>query len=215
MSNEIVTRQVTPPGTPAVQQTGEKNVYVNNNEGATVNVNINYAKREVSGSAAEMMTILGFSKQYYQLLVTTEEDVFENNIITVLSNRALNQYLAPPEIVERCGPLEPDGIDELKTFPAIICRENTEMYGVTDPKQMAVYGYIRRVKRVGKEIKIAFHPIAVFPQIKLCDKRAAIFFDLNMECAITDLNHSAWSVHRVNLFEAFEEAGIPNMPGPK
>lgn len=32
--------------------------------------------------------------------------------------------------------------------------------------------------------------------------------------AITDLNHSTWSVHKVNLFEAFAEADIPNMLRP-
>lgn len=62
------------------------------------------------------------------------------------------------------------------------------------------------------EHKIAFKPIAPIQQIKLCDKRNAIFFDLNMDCAVTDLNHSAWSVHKVNVFEAFKEADIPGMP---
>lgn len=99
-------------------------------------------------------------------------------------------------------------------MPAIICRENTEMHGVTDPNQMAVYGYITRVMKCGKEIKIAFKTIAPFFQTKLCDKKKSIYFDLNMDCAITDLNHSAWSVHRVNLFEAFEEVGLMNMPQP-
>ena len=37
---------------------------------------------------------------------------------------------------------------------------------------------------------------------------------IDMDCAITDLNHSAWSVHKVNLFEAFDEAGMTNMPRP-
>lgn len=88
------------------------------------------------------------------------------------------------------------------------------MNGVTDPNQMAVYGYITRVKKSGKNIKIAFKVIAPFFQIKLCDKRSALYFDFDMDCAITDLNHSARSAHKVNLFEAFEEADIPNMPGP-
>ena len=96
----------------------------------------------------------------------------------------------------------------------IICRENTELKGITDPNQMAVYAYIRRVQRVGRDIKIAFHPIMPLFQIKMCDKKNAIFFDLNMDCAITDLNHSAWSLHKVNLFEAFDEAGLTNMPRP-
>ena len=86
------------------------------------------------------------------------------------------------------------------------------MHGITESKQMAVYAYITRIKKSGKQIKIAFKTIAPFFQIKMCSERNSIYFDLDMDCAITDLNHSAWSVHKVNLFEAFEEAGIPNMP---
>lgn len=160
------------------------------------------------------MAVQSFSKEYYQLLVTCEENVFVDNIITVSANRALSQHLVPPEIFERCSSLSDEGIKELKTFPAIICRENTELKGVTDPNQMAVYGYIRRVMKVGKDIKIAFRPIMPLFQIKMCDKKNAIFFDLNMDCAITVLNRSAWSVHKVNLFEAFDEAGMTNMPRP-
>ena len=88
------------------------------------------------------------------------------------------------------------------------------MHGVTDPKQVAVYAYITRIKNSGKQIKIAFKTIALFRQIEMCNEKNAIYFDLNMDRAITDLNHSAWSVHKVNLFEAFKEAGIPNMPAP-
>jgi len=103
---------------------------------------------------------------------------------------------------------------ELNTFPAIICRENTEMKGTTDPNQCAVYGYITRVKKEGRNIKVAYHPLGFFPQSILCEKKNAVYFDLNMSCAVTDLNHSAWSVHKVNLFDAFKEAGITNLPMP-
>lgn len=214
MSNEVITQQVMPSELPTIQQNGEKNVNVNNQAGGIVNINVHLPQRDTSGSAEEMMAIQAFSKEYYQLLVTCEEDVFDNNVITVSANRALSQHLVPPEIFERCSALSEEGIKELKTFPAIICRENTELKGVTDPTQMAVYGYIRRVMKVGRDIKIAFRPIRPLLQKKLCDKKNAIFFDLNMDCAITDLNHSAWSVHKVNLFEAFDEAGMINMPRP-
>ena len=214
MNDEIITRQSMPLGTPTLQQNGEKNVNVNNQAGGIVNFNVTLPPPSTSGSAEEMMAIQNFSKEYYQLLVTCEEDVFVNNIITVATNRALTQYLVPPEILERCSSLSDEGIKELKTFPAIICRENTELKGVTDPNQMAVYGYIKRVMKVGRDIKIAFRPIMPLFQIKLCDKKTAIYFDLNMDCAVTDLNHSAWSVHKVNLFEAFDEAGMTNMPRP-
>ena len=142
------------------------------------------------------------------------EDVFINNIVTVTASRALSQHLVPPEILERCSSLSDAGVAELKTFPALICRENTELGGKTDPNQWAVYGYIRRVKKEGKNIKVAFQPISAINQQLLCVKKNAIYFDLNVDCAITDLNISAWSVHKVNLFEAFDEAGFTNLPRP-
>lgn len=103
---------------------------------------------------------------------------------------------------------------ELKTFSEIICGENTELKGATNPNQMAVYGYIKCVMKVDRDIKVAFRPIIPLFQIKMCEKKIAIYFDLNMECEVTDLNRSIWSVHKVNLFEAFDEAGMTNIPRP-
>ena len=77
-----------------------------------------------------------------------------------------------------------------------------------------MYASITCIKREGHDVKDAFHPIEPIPQKILCDKKNAIYFDLTMDCAVTTLNHSAWSVHRVNLFEAFDEAGIANVPRP-
>lgn len=182
---------------------------------STVNFNINLPSAQpVIGSAEQMIAIQSFSHEYYQLLVTCEEDVFTNNVITIINNRASNQYLVPPEILDRCSTLTDEGIKELKTFPAIICRENTELKGVTDPSQWAMYAYIKKVQVCGKEIKVAFQPIAPIQQQLLCTPRNSVFFDLNMDCAITDLNRSAWSVHKANLFDAFREAGITHVPMP-
>ena len=214
MSNEIIPRKAYPPETAGVTQNGDTNLHVTNQQGGVVNVNYNFPDKSGGGEAAKAMAIQSFSKQYYQLIVTLEDDVFINDVVTVSTNRALCERLVPPEIYERCSSLSDEGIEELKRIPAIICRENTQMNGITDPNQMAVYAYITRVKKSGKNIKIAFKTIAPFFQVKMCDKRNAVYFDLDMDCAITDLNHSAWSVHKVNLFEAFDEADIPNMPRP-
>ena len=162
MSNEIITQQIMPPGMLAVGQTGKNNVNVTNQQGGIVNFNYNIQQGAVIGSAEEMMAVHRFSKQYYQLLVTCEESVFKDNIVTVSADRALCQRLVPPEIFERCSGLTEDGIKELQTFPALICRENTELRGVTDPEQMGMYAYIRRVMKVGRDIKVAFQPIAPF-----------------------------------------------------
>ena len=215
MSNELSVKQNNLPSAPGTQQTGKNNVYVDNQSGGTVNFNYNINYPQMADSSAEMMiAIQSFSEEYYQLIVTCEEDVFSTGVVSVITNRALTKYNVPPEIFERCSTLTEEGIAELKRFPAIICQENTEMKGTTSPNQYCMYCYIQKVMVVGKNIKIAFKPIAPIQQIKLCDKRNAMFFGLNMDCAITDLNHSAWSVRRVNVFEAFKEAGIPGMPTP-
>ena len=214
MSNELTPNTAMPPVPGSVEQTGKTNINVTNQDGGVVNINYNFQNGSVANSAEQMMAVQAFSKEYYQLLVTCEEDVFKDNLVTVTASRALSQYLVPPEILERCSSLSDEGIKELKTFPAIICRENTEMKGTTDPNQCAVYGYITKVKKEGRNIKVAFHPIGSIRQSILCEKKYAIYFDLDMDCAITDLNHSAWSVHKANLFEAFKEAGITYLPTP-
>ena len=214
MNSNISLNQNNLPVASTTQQTGTNNVNVTNNSGGVVNFNITYPQVTPSNSAEMMMAIQSFSKEYYQLIVTCEEDVFANNMVTVPASRALTKYYVPAEIFERCSSLSDAGIEELKHIPAIICIENTEFKGVTNPTQWAMYAYIKKVRVAGKNIQIVFNPIAPIQQQKLCDKRNAVFFDLNMDCAITDLNHSAWSVHKTNLFEAFDEAGIPGMPRP-
>lgn len=214
MSNDLAVKQNTLQAAPTMQQTGTNNFNVTNQEGGTVNFNITYQQGTPGNSAEMMMAIQSFSKEYYQLIVTCEDDVFANNMVTIPVSRALTKYLVPSEIFERCSTLTEMGIEELKRFPAIICRENTELKGTTDPNQWAMFAYIKAVRVSGKNVKIVFNPIAPIQQLKLCDKRNAVFFDLNMDCAITDLNHSAWSVHKVNVFEAFDEAQIPGIPRP-
>lgn len=165
-------------------------------------------------SAAQMIALNNFSKEYYQLLVTCETDVFENNNATFPLDRVLSQRYVPEEILTRCSSLSEEGIAELKTFPAIVCMENTGFNGITDPNQTAIFAYITRVKMEGYQVRVAFQPIAPFHQKILCEQKYAIYFDLNMSCAITDLNRTAWSIHKVNLFEAFNESGLGYLPHP-
>ena len=214
MGNEIAVKKADAAITPTIQQTGNTNFNVTNENGGVVNFNITYPQATPGVSAEQLMAIQSFSKEYYQLIVTCEEDVFKDNIVTVPSGRALTKYLVPAEIFDRCSTLSEEGKAELMRFPAIICRENTEMRGVTDPNQWAMFAYIKLIRVAGKNIKIAFQPLVPIQQHKLCDKRNAVYLDLNMDCAITDLNHSAWSVHKVNVFEALDEAGIPGIPNP-
>ncbi len=88
----------------------------------------------MADSSAEILNaIQSFSEEYYQLIVTCEEDVFTTGLVSVSASRALAEYNVPPEIFDRCSALTDEGIAELKRFPAIICEEKTEMRGVTSP----------------------------------------------------------------------------------
>lgn len=216
MSNEIIKNTKIP--TNATQQTGENNVMVQNQDGGTVNINYNITTptpQLYSGNSAEQIAaIYSFSTDYYQLIVTADEKAFETNIITIPTNRALTKDRVPKEIYERCSELSESGIAELKKMPAIVCVENTKLKGETDPSQLAMYSYIKEVRVRSKEVKIMFCPIAPIQQQLFCNPKNAFYFDLNMECAITDLNQTAWSVRKVNVFKAFKQAGIKDIPMP-
>ena len=203
---------VLPENATYIGQNNARNFNINNSD---VTFNFTIQQPGTANSAAQMIAVQNFSKEYYQLLVTCEEDAFQNNYVTVSPERALSRRYVPPEILGRCSSLSEQGIAELKKFPALVCMENEELYGIAGQNHWAMYAYITCIKKEGHDVKVAFHPIEPIPQKILCDKKNAIYFDLTMDCAVTTLNHSAWSVHRVNLFEAFDEAGIANVPRPR
>ena len=146
MSKEIAIKQADLQAMPAMQQNGTNNVNVTNQNGGTVNFNYNINYPQTADASAEtMIAIQSFSKEYYQLIVTSEEDVFSTGVVSVISNRALTKYNVPPEIFERCSTLTDAGVAELKTFPAIICQENAELKGVTSPSQFCMLCYIQKI----------------------------------------------------------------------
>lgn len=181
---------------------------------SNVSFNIQAPQYTNPAAAETMIAVQRFSKEYYHLIVTTQEDAFQRNTILVSDTRCLLKGYVPEEIFSECSTLSETGINTLLTFPAIICMESKEPFGKPDPTQFALYAYIKKIKKVGKDIAVVFQPLGAFPQEKLYDKRNSVFFDLNMNCYVSDLNHSAWSVHKVNVFEAFSEAGITNLPTP-
>ena len=196
-----------------IERNNDKSLYVNGSNNFIINnstINAPINNNKPNNTAEKMIAIKHFSKEYYQLIVTDEEDILGNYIVTIPTNMALTQSLVPPEILSRCSTLTNEGIEELKTFPAIVCKENTDLHGRTSLTQEALYCYINSIKKVGKNIKIKFSYIESFKQAKLSENA----FGLKMDCDLTDLNRTAWSVHKVNLFDAFDEADIPNMPRP-
>ena len=213
MNNDLIIRQSDLPASPApaanVTQHGSDAVYIENNGGGTVNINQFISAGAVTGE--DLMAVQGFSKEYYQLIVTCE-DIMEANALTMPASRSLLASSVPPEIFERCSTLSPEGQEALKLIPAVICHENTGYNGATDEKQLALYARITKIKPAGKEIKIYYRPLDVIPQRHLIQNY--IDFGLNMSCAITDLNITAWSVRKLNLFEAFTDTGLTSLRMP-
>lgn len=212
MDNELLKNyngQITTSDISYTEQNGDHNLSVNNSGNGIINLNLISLSNENGKSYAESLIAVSlFSKEYYQLIVTCDEDIFINSVVSVNPSRALNSNGVPPEIKERCSSLSEKGIEELKRMPAIICVENKDYKGVTSSDQFAIYAYIKDIKKNGNNINLYFHTLGVFPQVKLCSKENAPYFDINVDCAITDLNISAWTVHKVNLFDAFEKASI-------
>lgn len=211
----------TPNGT-AVQQSGDKSLAVIAQPGSNIYINnppmgpsAAQPRIPAQPSARQLMDIASFSSDYYQLIVTTQKDVFDVNIVHMMTSRALGRGYVPDIIFETCSSLSPEGIAALKRMPAVICNENTDNNGKTDPSQMATYARVKDILPSHGIIDIVFEPIAVFPQEKMCEPLAAAYFGLTMNCCITTLNHTAWYVMQRNLFDAFREAGIEGMPGPE
>lgn len=174
----------------------------------SVTLNVNTSSHRKANDAEMMMAIQSFSHKYYQLLVTTDKEIFKDKVISFPVSRALVKGTVPPEIFDRCSSLEEEGIRELKTFPALVCIENRELDGKTSPDEVGFLCYIRKIQPGGRTIRIVFETISPVSHSVLCDKKNSVFFDLNMECGITSLNRTEWTVHKTDLFEAFDEAGV-------
>lgn len=200
MSNEL---QKASSVQPSVVQNAERSVYIENRDGGTVNLNYNCPQTSVTGEV--LMAIQSFSKDYYQLIVTGH-DIFTSNSIVVTTDRALTEGNVPQELLRTHSTLTDDAVERMLTLPAVICNENTHYYGHTDSQQKAIYAYVKKIKKCGKEIKIYFQPINFFAQHTL--NEYTIDFGINADCALTDLNKSRWYIKKVNLFEAFRDAHI-------
>ena len=186
-----------------VNQIGETNLHVDKNYGTIKLYDKIFESYKVTPE--DIVKLNSTSKEYYQLLVSEEEDLLKNCVITIPISNALHREIVPPEIYKRCSSLSNAAIDELKNFPAVICRKNTGYDGKTD-EQVASLAYILNVHRTDSYVKLNFKPVKFLSQLKLSQN--AVHFGLNMGCALTDLNRNEWSIHRVNLLKAISKTGI-------
>lgn len=190
------------------EQRGKNNVNIVNK--GTVNFNLRDSSVK-NHETEEMMAVQAFSQVYYQLLVT---DTLENNSAILPANRSLLYNMTPIEIYSTCSELSAKGKEKLKTFPAIICKKNTEYYGKTNFAQMALFCYLSDISVMENLIRVSFQPLAAFRQNEISKQNIASYFGINVDCMLTDLNLTGWYVHKINIFKAFAKAGISGIPHP-
>ena len=90
MSNELISPQAMLTAIPSVGQSGKNNVNVTNQNGGIVNINYNIHPEVPADSAEKMIAVQQFSKQYYQLFVTAEEDVIIKKIPSFVTGKKTN-----------------------------------------------------------------------------------------------------------------------------
>lgn len=142
---------------------------------------------------------------YYHLIVTGCE-IHGERFVDISKERGLKYRGTAKEILERCADLSTEAVDELKSYPAIICNENTQQCGVTDKNQLAILARVLRIRIGEKEYRIRYYPIATFSQSKL--NEFAVDFGLSSSGTLTTLNTSHWCVKKNNLRDIFEDTGI-------
>lgn len=92
MSKEIAIKQADLQAMAGDAENGTNNVNVTNQNGGTVNFNYNINYPQTADASAEtMIAIQSFSKEYYQLIVTSEEDVFSTGVVSVISNSSFDK----------------------------------------------------------------------------------------------------------------------------
>lgn len=208
MANELQIRPG-PALAPAteVKQYGPDATYIDNRGSLTIQYEANFGPTTMDA----LMAVQRFSREYYHLIVTTEDIMHQTKII-ILADKAMVKGTIPDELFDRCATLTPEAQVEAMAIPAIICNMNTDYGGKTLPGQTAIYARLIRICPADDEIEVEFQPLGPVSQELLVSCHPA--FGLNMSCAMTDLNITGWSIRKINLFEAFASAGISGLPMP-
>ena len=202
------TQIITSVSSPApITQHGERSMILQNS--GTVNI---YQHPPVTQTGRLLSRIQGLSTEYYQLIVTPC-NFMDAATITISPYESLTKASVPEEIYDRCATLTNDGCEELMHYPALICNENKGYHGITGPGQEVLYAILTEIRPVHMGIQIGYTPVSFFSQKILVDYHTS--FDIRISCEMTDLNRPSWTVHKTNLFQAFTDANLSDMPAPQ
>ena len=147
----------------------------------------------------------GTSHDYYSIFVQGTDDFLEKEYFYVDKDRALNSGLTSDSIRNKVNALEPDAIEQVKTFPAIFCSENHQ-YGKTDDDQKAYYGIVYDIKVQDNGIKIYYQILNEITQQTLNEHLFELALSGNDR--FNELNRTHWAIKKVDLVTTLHEIGI-------
>ena len=108
-----------------VNQQAEKIINVNRADSITTgNITNNMYFAATDQRQAVISGNYGTSHEYYNLFVQFEETFYVQGHFYVTKDRALNSKFTSDYIRDEVNGLEPEAIEQIKTFPAIFCSEN-------------------------------------------------------------------------------------------
>ena len=188
--------------TKTVQQSGEKNTYINQAE--QVNIVVQPASAPKILRQIKYQSPIVFNRTYYNIIVSFGLEVSQDTPFIFDPKRALTEGMSD-ELKEEFSTLSDEAIEKIKTFPTLFANENTA-YGHTDEEQTLGFGYIRQIKVRQAGIKIYPHILYLIPQQRL--NEALMELDLWGDNAFNEFNRTHWSIKKVDLISELQELGF-------
>ena len=188
--------------TKTVQQSGEKNTYINQAE--QVNIVVQPASAPKILRQIKYPSPIVFNRTYYNIIVSFGLEFSQDTPFIFDPKRALTEGMSA-ELKEEFSTLSDEAIEKIKTFPTLFANENTA-YGHTDEEQTLGFGYIRQIKVRQAGIKIYPHILYLIPQQRL--NEALMELDLWGDNAFNEFNRTHWSIKKVDLISELQELGF-------
>ena len=149
---------------------------------------------------------LGFCFERYNLFVIgNEEDVFRYNNFIIPLDKVLIEEFTISSLRDRYLPLTDDARDELKRYPAIIVRENSEFGENADADQDVKIAKVEEITVQNNGVRIRYTGVGI--------KKKAQLYQLSEELGmgkprrIPEFKHNHWAVKEINLLDTFRDAG--------
>lgn len=194
-----------PLASPSIIQAGQNNTNIARVENAfapTIILTPN------APAASQPNTILPLDTSCYHLFVIAGED-FSTGQLLINPRRALTECVSE-EIKKRFQHLQPHTHKQLQKYPALFMSENNKP-GKASSDQQAFLGFITEIRVQDNGIRIGYQtyniPISQQSLNENADKLGIV-----VRGRMSELDRTHWTLKRVNLFEAFNDAGINFLP---